>query len=145
MSLPLQVHNTPRKYSYEKIEAESHQDSVSNYQCTGNIESLTLSPGPFGMLALGSFYLGIQWPCFEKLKSHGEAARRHFWWQLQLSFQLIVLTAISVWMDHLWCPADTGLQQHWETPNENHPADPSQPKEPQKLIMFKALSFEAIC
>lgn len=38
----------------KKIEAESYQDSVPYYQCTGNVKVTQLSTGPFGMHVLGS-------------------------------------------------------------------------------------------
>ena len=33
----------PKKYSYQKIGDESHEDFVSNYQCTGNTEVTTVT------------------------------------------------------------------------------------------------------
>ena len=42
------------------------------------IQRSQLSPGPFGMLALGLICLEIQLPCSKKLQTHGEALHSHF-------------------------------------------------------------------
>lgn len=133
LSLEVQHHlgNIPAK----RWKLKSHQDSVSNYHCTGNREFTYLSPRPFGMFALGSLCLGIQLPRFEKFKPHGAATCRYFCWQLQLSSQLIVVISCQ----HMNAPSSLSIwfmtTTAWDIPNENCPADPNQPTEPRELII----------
>lgn len=130
-SIQYHLGNTPTK----KIEIESHQESVSNYQCTGNVEVTYLPTGHFGMLALGSLCLGVQLPCYERFKSHGQATCTHFGWELQLSSQLMVVISCQHTNEPSWTSSWHMTTTAWQIPNKNHPADPSQITEPKELII----------